>query len=126
VPMKMAVRKIYELDGQGLPVLTAFMADQAPPENKSHYWVSFLNQDTSIYMGVELMARKMDMAVVYFRMNKVRRGYYEFDLIPLFDHGRDTADHQITDAHVALLEEQIRIKPEYWLWSHRRWKIKRQ
>ncbi len=124
VPMKMAIRKIYEFDKKGIPTLNAFMADQAPPREKA-YWVGFLNQDTPVYPGVEILARKMDMAVVYFKMNKVRRGYYEFDFIPLFDNARETTGHQITHAHVRMLEKQIKEKPEYWLWSHRRWKVKR-
>jgi Kdo2-lipid IVA lauroyltransferase/acyltransferase len=125
VPMKMTIRKIYELDKQGIPTLTAFMADQAPPREKAEYWVDFLNQDTPVYLGVERVARKMNMAVVYFKMNKVRRGYYEFDFIPLFDESGGSRAYEITDAHVAVLQKQIRDKPEYWLWSHRRWKIKR-
>jgi Kdo2-lipid IVA lauroyltransferase/acyltransferase len=125
VPMKMAIRRIYEQDRNGVPTLTAFMADQTPPRQKSFYWVEFLNQDTPVYLGAEQVARKMNMAVVYFRMKKIRRGYYEFDLIPLFDNSRETGDHEITDAHVNILEKQIRDKPEYWLWSHRRWKFKR-
>jgi Kdo2-lipid IVA lauroyltransferase/acyltransferase len=125
VPMKMAIRKIYELDNQGVPTITAFMADQTPPREKSLYWVDFLNQDTPVYLGVERMARKIDMAVVYFRMKKVKRGYYEFEFIPLFDEGAATSEEEITNAHVKLLEKQIRETPEYWLWSHRRWKIKR-
>lgn len=123
--MKMAVRRIYGQDRSGVPTLTAFMADQTPPRQKSLYWVEFLNQDKPVCLGVEQVARKMNMAVVYFRMKKIRRGYYEFDIIPLFDNSSETGDHEITDAHVNVLENQIRDKPEYWLWSHRRWKVKR-
>ncbi|MFP4366958.1 MAG: lysophospholipid acyltransferase family protein [Bacteroidales bacterium] len=125
VPMKMAIRKIFELDKKGVPTITAFMADQAPPKEKALYWTGFLNQDTPVYLGVEQIARKMDMAVVYFKMKKIRRGYYEFDLIPLFDNSKDTSVYEITAAHVSMLEKQIIQEPGYWLWSHRRWKIKR-
>ncbi len=125
-PMKMAIRKIYEYDQQGKPTITAFLADQAPPRGKAIYWIDFLNQDTPVYLGTERIAKKMNMAVVYFKMNKIRRGYYEFDIIPLFDNSTETSDYEITNAHVAQLEKLIIDKPEYWLWSHRRWKIKRR
>ena len=125
VPMKMAIRKIYQLDNKGIPTLTAFMADQAPPRAKARYWIDFLNQDTPVYLGVEQVARKMNMAVVFFKMRKIRRGYYEFDFIPLFDNSAEAPDYEITDAHVKELEKLIRDQPELWLWSHRRWKIRR-
>lgn len=125
VPMKMAIRKIFQLDNKGVPTITAFMADQSPPREKALYWTGFLNQDTPVYLGAEHLARKMNMAVVFFKMKKIRRGYYEFDLIPLFENAGETADHEVTDAHVSMLEKQIIHEPGYWLWSHRRWKIKR-
>ena len=125
VPMKMAIRKIYEYDKQGSPSSTACIADQTPPMEKSIFWIDFFNRDTPVYSGVERIAKKMDMAVLFFRMKKTGRGYYEFDLIPLFDNASETTDYEITKAHVAFLEQQIRERPEYWLWSHRRWKLKR-
>ncbi len=125
VPMKMVIRKIFEYDKLGVPSITAFIADQTPPMEKYIFWVDFFNQDTPVYSGVERIAKKMDMAVIFFKMKKTRRGYYEFDLIPLFDNASETVDYEITKTHVAFLEQQIREKPEYWLWSHRRWKLKR-
>lgn len=125
VPMQAAIRKIYEYKKQGIPSITAFISDQAPAQGNSMLWVEFLNQDTAVYPGVERIAKKMDMAVVFFKMKKVKRGYYEFDFIPLFDSTSDVNDQEITKAHVSMLEYQIREQPEHWLWSHRRWKLKR-
>jgi Kdo2-lipid IVA lauroyltransferase/acyltransferase len=126
VPMKMVARKIYELDSQGTATITAFMSDQTPPREKSLFWMDFLNQDTPVYIGAERLARKLNMAVVYFLLRKVKRGYYEFEFIPLFDDGSATSEGEITRAHVKLLEKHIRETPEFWLWSHRRWKIRRE
>lgn len=125
VPMQTAVRKIYEYKKQGIPSITAFISDQAPARRSYMHWVEFLNQDTAVYPGVEHIAKKLDMAVVFFKMKKIKRGYYEFDFIPLFDSASKVGDQEITKAHVSMLENQIREKPEHWLWSHRRWKIKR-
>jgi Kdo2-lipid IVA lauroyltransferase/acyltransferase len=126
VPMKMAIRKIYEYDKLGAPTITAFIADQTPPREKSLFWLKFLNQDTSVYLGPARLARKMNMAVVFFKMKKVKRGYYELDFIPLFENTSDSDENEITLAHVSELEKQIRCQPEFWLWSHRRWKIRRE
>ena len=30
--------------------------------------------------------------------------------------------YEITNRHVQILEDLIREEPQYWLWSHRRWK----
>lgn len=125
VPMQTAVRKIYEYRKMRIPTITAFISDQAPARGNSKLWVKFLNQDTAVYPGVERIAKKMDMAVVFFKMKKVKRGYYEFDFIPLFDSAKGIGNQDITKVHVLMLENQIREKPEHWLWSHRRWKLKR-
>jgi len=126
VPMKLAVRKLYECREKGIPTITAFIADQSPPREKSWYWIDFLNQDTPVYNGVAQIARKMDLALVYFRMSKIRRGCYEFDFIPLFENCGSMTELEITRAHVSELEKHIRSKPEYWLWSHKRWKHKKE
>lgn len=41
------------------------------------------------------------------------------------DTPRETPDDWITAQHLALLEKTIVQQPEYWLWSHRRWKHQR-
>ena len=126
VPMKMSIRKIYEYNAKGKPTITAFIADQAPPLEKSLLWMDFLNQDTPVYTGMERIAKKMNMAVVYLKMKKIKRGYYEFDFIPVCDNAAGEEDFNMTKTHVSLLEQHIREQPEYWLWSHRRWKVKRE
>ena len=66
------------------------------------------------------------MAVVFFNIQKVKRGYYNLNIELLFDHTAGLPDHLITETHVRRLEEIIIDKPEYWIWSHRRWKHKRE
>lgn len=106
--------------------LYGFMADQTPPIGDIRYWTNFLNQDTPVYLGAEKIAAKYDMAVVFLNIQKIRRGYYELTAELLFEHSSGLPEGQITEGHVRRLEEVIREKPEYWLWSHRRWKHKRE
>ncbi|NOU60282.1 lysophospholipid acyltransferase family protein [Marinifilum caeruleilacunae] len=106
--------------------VTVFLGDQTPNKRNIHYWTSFLNQDTPILQGTERIAKKLDQAVVFINMQKVKRGYYEVEFIPLFDNPKETEEFEITEKHTRILEEYISKNPAYWLWSHKRWKHKKQ
>jgi KDO2-lipid IV(A) lauroyltransferase len=81
-----------------------------------------LNQDTAVFTGAGKIASKYDMALVFFHVQKVKRGYYNLDIELLYDHTAGLSENVITETHVRRLEEIIREKPENWIWSHRRWK----
>lgn len=125
-PMANVVREIIKNRKINRRVLYGFMTDQTPPKPEIKYWTRFLNQDTPVYLGAEKIASKYDMAIVYFNIRKIKRGYYTFTAETLFEHSAGLPEELITEAHVRRLEEIIREKPEYWLWSHRRWKHKKE
>lgn len=104
------------------PTIFYFGSDQTPPREESHYWISFLNQQTSILMGVEKIAIKTNRPVFYLKVDVLKKGYYEATFIPLCLHPDQTTGHEITDLHARILEDMIKAEPAYWLWSHRRWK----
>ena len=106
--------------------VTVFLGDQTPNKRNIHYWTKFLNQDTPILQGTERIAKKLEQAVVFINMQKVKRGYYEVEFIPLFNNPKETVDFEITEKHTRILEEYIVKNPAYWLWSHKRWKHKKQ
>lgn len=108
------------------PNLFSFGNDQAPSKDESHYWTTFLNQASSIQLGIEKIARKSDRPIFYLKVAVTKRGYYEVDCIPLCLNPRDTAPFEITELHTRFLESLIKEEPAYWLWSHRRWKYKPQ
>lgn len=124
-PMANVVREIIKNRKINRRALYGFMTDQTPPRGEIKYWTNFLNQDTPVYLGAEKIAIKYDMAIVYFNIQKIKRGYYTFTAETLFEHTAGLPEDQITETHVKRLEEIIREKPEFWLWSHRRWKHKR-
>ena len=104
---------------------TAFVADQtATPKNA--YWTNFLNQDTAVFAGPEKLAKKFDYPVVYMNVKRMKRGYYEVFPELLFINPKETADNEILETFTKRLEKEINIDPTIWLWSHRRWKHKRQ
>lgn len=99
-----------------------FMADQSPHKGKIKYYTPFLNQDTPVHLGVENLAKKCDLAVVFIDIQRVKRGYYEVTAELLFEDAQSTDQYEITKTHVRALEKVIEQKPEDWLWSHKRWK----
>ncbi|MDN3587332.1 lysophospholipid acyltransferase family protein [Pedobacter aquatilis] len=102
-----------------------FGSDQAPSKEESIYWTNFLHQETSVQLGVEKIAKKTNRPVFYLKINYLKRGYYEVDCVPICLHPKETAEFEITELHTRFLEEMINEQPAYWLWSHRRWKYKR-
>jgi KDO2-lipid IV(A) lauroyltransferase len=123
--MSMVIKVILQSRKDKINTISMILSDQTPPKNEIQYWTTFLNQDTPVYTGVEKIARKYNMAVVFFHIIKVKRGYYKLEIEKLVDNPDEMAENMITEAHVRRLEEIIREKPEYWVWSHRRWKHKK-
>jgi len=124
--MSNVVREIIKNRKNNRYAIYGFMADQTPPKEEIRFWIDFLNQDTPVYLGAEKIAAKYDMAVVFLNVQKIRRGYYNLTAELLFEHSSGLPEEIITERHVKRLEEIIREKPEFWLWSHRRWKHKRE
>lgn len=103
---------------------TAFIADQTPPPENA-YWTTFLNQDTPVFKGTEIIARKINYPVVYVSVKRVKRGYYHIDTDLLVEQPKATSEGEISEKHTTRLEKDIIHQPEIWLWSHKRWKHKR-
>jgi KDO2-lipid IV(A) lauroyltransferase len=119
------IRDIINYRRQRINTFSVFIADQTPPPGEIYHWTTFLNQDTAFFKGAGKIAAKYDMAVVFMNIQKKKRGYYNMDFELLFDHTEGIEEKVIIEKYVRRLDEQIREKPEYWLWSHRRWKHKR-
>ena len=116
----------YFKEKHDTPRMTIFGADQSPTYSKSVYWTTFLNQETAVALGTERFAKKYDMPVAYGTINKEKRGHFSLDLSILCESPKDTEEGEITAQHTRKLEEQILAQPEYWLWTHKRWKRKRK
>jgi KDO2-lipid IV(A) lauroyltransferase len=105
--------------------LTVIAGDQTPTKGEINYWTRFLNQDTPVFLGIEKIARSLDMAVVFMDIYRTRRGRYTAEINLITDRSGEIAEHEITQKYVGLLEQAIRQRPDNWLWSHRRWKHSR-
>jgi len=118
-------RQLVSDHQEGIPSMSAFLFDQTPRLHEIHHWITFLNQDTPVVLGAEKIAQKLDAVVLFLYSRKVKRGYYETEFRLVTDHAKSCPKFEITDTCNSLLEQQIIEQPEYWLWSHKRWKHKR-
>lgn len=98
------------------------VSDQSPSWRRAKYWRDFMGIKSPVYTGAENLAKRYDLAVIYMKVKKVKRGYYEATLIPICEESTKAGDFEITDKYLNILEGQIRETPEYYLWTHRRWK----
>ncbi|MEX1188140.1 MAG: lysophospholipid acyltransferase family protein [Bacteroidia bacterium] len=106
------------------PTAVLLVADQAP-DPRHAYWTKFLNQDTPCFTGPERIARAKNSPLVFFNMQRERRGYYSIEIEILHNHPAESEPGEITELHVKALEKQIMKYPPNWLWSHKRWKHQR-
>jgi len=104
--------------------ITVVVGDQTPARGEISYFTNFLNQPTAVFLGAEKLAILTNSEVMFCDIRRLKRGYYQCTLVPLFTEPKLTAEYEITNAHVHYLEQVIRHEPQYWLWSHRRWKYK--
>lgn len=122
VPMKRIGRKLIEHQNSKIPVLTLFLGDQRPQYHQIQYWTKFMGLDTPMFLGTEKLAHKLNAAVVFLKVRKVKRGRYEIEIQLICESPAGLKPYEITERHVAILEDLIREEPAYWLWSHKRWK----
>lgn len=122
VPMHDVGREMVRCVRGGRTATLALIADQTPPWPEIQNWTLFLGRWTPFFMGMEKLALRFHLPVVFLDVRKVRRGYYEarFDL--LYDGDEAAAEGEITRRYAERLERMIRTRPELWMWSHRRWK----
>jgi len=120
--MNNVLRDVINLKRNNIHYALGVIADQTPVGAKAHYSTAFLNQNTPVHLGLEKMAVKFNDVVVFLRMDKIKRGYYKITFVPLFENPKDTAPYEVIDAATKYLESVIVENPEYWLWSHKRWK----
>lgn len=98
------------------------LSDQSPNNLKKSFYTNFLNQDSAMIYGAEYFAKKYDFPVFYYQVIQDKPGYYHVELELISDTPQNTEYGEITVKYVQLLEKTIQKNPQYWLWSHKRWK----
>ena len=120
------LRKLVQLRHVEHPFVIGLVADQKPSPRNAHVWTTFLNQDTAFLDGGETLARKFDLGVVYARIISPKRGYYRIHFELITDDPNRMPQDSITLTFARLLEDNICQQPHAWLWTHNRWKWKRE
>jgi len=104
--------------------LLGLISDQSPPWSSIDCWYDFLNQKTAFFSGIEKTALKFSLPVVFVELKRTSKVHYIARLEVIYDGREEVAPHEITQRYVARLERMIREAPQFWMWSHKRWKHK--
>lgn len=100
------------------------LSDQSPQLKKTHYWRNFFGVKVPVHTGGEMLAKKYNLNIVYMRVKKVKRGYYETTFSLITKDASKYPDYKLTDIFIDNVEEQVRNQPEYYFWTHKRFKHK--
>tara|TARA_S200000501_G_scaffold365098_1_gene398098 strand:+ start:131 stop:1015 length:885 start_codon:yes stop_codon:yes gene_type:complete len=117
-----AVQKIKEMHNNGVVGVYGFASDQSPRPKYKTYWRPFLGVKVPVFVGAELIAKELDFGVVYAKINRVKRGYYEVSFELISEQPKKTRSNEITDTFTKLLEKDIYCDPVQYLWTHNRFK----
>ena len=99
-----------------------FLSDQSPKLKNAVYWTEVFGIEVPVHVGAELLAKKLDMNVMFVKGSKIKRGYYKAEFIPYPQTPKEVPNFEITDEFIRLMEKQILEAPEYYLWTHKRFK----
>lgn len=100
------------------------LSDQSPQLKKDTYWSNFLNVKVPIHTGGEVLAKKYDMNIVFLDTQKIKRGYYETTLSIITDNAKKHPNFELTEIYLRKIEAQIKLRPEFYFWTHKRFKHK--
>ena len=117
-----AIETMKKKDADGELAFYGFASDQSPKPKPKSYWREFLGVKVPVFMGAELIARELNFAIVYTRVNRIKRGYYEAEFELLTDNPKKTKKYEITNIFTKWLEKDIYKDPTQYLWTHNRFK----
>lgn len=100
-------------------------SDQSPQASKAYHWSQFMGIETPVHTGAEMLAKRFDMNVIFLRTKKIKRGYYEATFELMADNPKEVSNYEISDDFMRRVEKQILEAPEFYLWTHKRWKHKK-
>jgi KDO2-lipid IV(A) lauroyltransferase len=125
ITTKQTIPTIIENTKNNVLSLYGFASDQSPRLNSAYHWTKFMGIEVPVHTGAEMLSKRYNMALVYLNTKKVKRGHYEATLEILSENPIEVPNYDLTDQFIKLLEKQIYEAPEYYLWTHKRWKFRR-
>jgi KDO2-lipid IV(A) lauroyltransferase len=125
ITTKQTIPTIIENSKNNVLSLYGFASDQSPRASSAFHWTKFMGIEVPVHTGAEMLSKRYDMNLVYLNTKKVKRGHYEATLEILSDNPQNVPNYDLTDQYLKLLEKQIYEEPEYYLWTHKRWKYRK-
>lgn len=122
VESKRSIELIQYNNSHNIKAFYGFASDQSPQLSKAKYWDTFMGLEVPVYTGAEMLSKKLDLNMVFVKVEKLKRGYYQATIVPLVDNPREVPDYQITSLYLREVEKQILAAPEFYFWTHNRWK----
>ncbi|PQJ78770.1 lysophospholipid acyltransferase family protein [Polaribacter porphyrae] len=115
------IKQNFKTKTQGSYIL---LSDQSPHVEKTFHWAEFFGVKVPVHTGAEMLAKKHDLVVINYRAKKIKRGYYETDFELIAENPNDFKDYDITEKFLKITERNVKEQPEFYLWSHKRFKHK--
>lgn len=122
ISTKETISIINQNEANGIKSIIAFLSDQSPRKSKDVYWGAFMGVEVPCFTGAERLAKRLDLTMAYLKVTKVKRGFYEAEFITLAEKASEYKDYELTDLFMREVEKQIYKAPEYYFWTHKRWK----
>jgi KDO2-lipid IV(A) lauroyltransferase len=118
-------RTMLRMKSEGKQGVFGLISDQTPRADSTRYWTKFMNQDTTVLVGAEQLASKFKYPLAFLNIERVKRGYYRCSVQILVRDNKEDMEYELTEKFTRILEAKINERPEFWLWSHNRWKYKK-
>jgi Kdo2-lipid IVA lauroyltransferase/acyltransferase len=126
ITTKETIPTIMQNATDGRLSIYGFASDQSPKASKATHWTTFMGVEVPVHTGAEFLAKKYDLNIIFLKVKKTKRGYYEASFEVLTDNASAIPDYEISDTFMRKVEAQILEAPEYYLWTHKRWKYKKE
>ena len=126
VSNKQIVKTLFKDRKEQVQSITLMLSDQTPRPAVAKHWDKFMGVNVPVFTGGETLANKLDLVQLYLKVEKVKRGFYTATFVPLQTETNTNDPFPITRSFLNELESQIKAQPEFYLWSHRRWKYRAQ
>lgn len=120
IPQDDTFRTLLRMKGEGRQAMLGVIADQRPSKKHHEVWTTFMRQPAALITGTERIGRRLDAHFLYGDVEVVRRGYYTLTVKEILPDEKE--DFSITRQYMRLLEQSIDRAPQYYLWTHNRWK----
>jgi len=116
------IAEIKHNQKNNIQAMYGLLSDQSPQLSKTFYWREFFGVKVPIHTGAEMLAKRYDMNMVYIETKKIKRGYYETSFSLITNEAQKFPDYKLSDIFIEKVEKQVRTQPEYYFWTHKRFK----